>query len=65
MLLPRPEIRITIFFIRRFYHSGGPSQAAPPRSPPSVYNLLLCGACRPRIDVWLRGLCAATPEPVT
>jgi hypothetical protein len=27
MLLPRPEIRMTIFFIRGFYHSGGAKPA--------------------------------------
>ncbi|ARF85790.1 hypothetical protein BURCENBC7_AP7793 [Burkholderia cenocepacia BC7] len=43
MLLPRPEIRITSFFIREFYHS--PPRFPPSRPParPNVYNLLLCG----------------------
>ncbi|WP_178377263.1 hypothetical protein [Burkholderia ubonensis] len=43
MLLPRPEIKMTSFFIREFYHSA--SRFPPPEPParPSVYNLLLCG----------------------
>jgi hypothetical protein len=71
MLLPRPEIRMTIFFIRRFYHS--PAAKIVPKDSKRATTLRRArrrtrrtaapGLARPciRVSVYNRTLCSISP----